>query len=177
MQRIGYKPISFVATDYALAIWSINEVIDVNIILNDDLMLDDLHEWLEETPLLKKNFRDAAIISGLIERSIPGQKKTGKQVLFNSDLIFNVLKKHEPNHLLLEVAREDSYRGLIDLDRLSEFLKRIEKNITHQKLERISPLAVPLILEINRQTIDKSEMEEYFLEELENEILSEVGLN
>ena len=177
MQRIGYKPINFVATDYALAIWSINEVTDVNIILNDDLMLDDLYEWLEETPLLKKNFRDAAIISGLIERSIPGQKKTGKQVLFNSDLIFNVLKKHEPNHLLLEVAREDSYRGLIDLDRLSEFLKRIEKNITHQKLERISPLAVPLILEINRQTIDKSEMEEYFLEELENEILSEVGLN
>ena len=177
MQRIGYKPISFVATDYALAIWSINEVKDVNIILNDDLMLDDLYEWLEETPLLKKNFRDAAIISGLIERSIPGQKKTGKQVLFNSDLIFNVLKKHEPKHLLLEVAREDSYRGLIDLDRLSEFLKRIEKNITHKKLDRISPLAVPLILEINRQTIDKSEMEEYFLEELENEILSEVGLN
>ena len=177
MQRIGYKPISFVATDYALAIWSINEVTDVNIILNDDLMLDDLYEWLEETPLLKKNFRDAAIISGLIERSIPGQKKTGKQVLFNSDLIFNVLKKHEPKHLLLEVAREDSYRGLIDLDRLSEFLKRIEKNIAHQKLDRISPLAVPLILEINRQTIDKSEMEEYLLEELENEMLSEVGLN
>ena len=177
MQRIGYKPISFVATDYALAIWSINEVTDVNIILNDDLMLDDLYEWLEETPLLKKNFRDAAVISGLIERSIPGQKKTGKQVLFNSDLIFNVLKKHEPKHLLLEVAREDSYRGLIDLDRLSEFLKRIEKNIAHEKLDRISPLAVPLILEINRQTIDKSEMEEYLLEELENEMLSEVGLN
>ena len=177
MQRIGYKPISFVATDYALAIWSINEVTDVNIILNDDLMLDDLYEWLEETPLLKKNFRDAAIISGLIERSIPGQKKTGKQVLFNSDLIFNVLKKHEPKHLLLEVAREDSYRGLIDLDRLSEFLKRIERNIAHEKLDRISPLAVPLILEINRQTIDKSEMEEYLLEELENEMLSEVGLN
>merc|ERR1711991_148631 len=75
MQRIGYKPISFVATDYALAIWSINEVIDVNVILNDDLMLDDLYEWLEETPLLIKNFRDAAIISGLIERSTPGQKK------------------------------------------------------------------------------------------------------
>ena len=177
MQRIGYKPISFVATDYALAIWSINEVTDVNIILNDDLMLDDLYEWLEETPLLKKNFRDAAIISGLIERSIPGQKKTGKQVLFNSDLIFNVLKKHEPKHLLLEVAREDSYRGLIDLDRLSEFLKRIKKNIAHEKLDRISPLAVPLILEINRQTIDKSEMEEYLLEELENEMLIEVGLN
>ena len=107
MQRMGYKPISFVATDYALAIWSMIEVEDINIILNEDIMLDDLYEWLEETPLLKKNFRDAAIISGLIERTIPGRKKTGKQVMFSSDLIFNVLKKHEPNHILLQVARND----------------------------------------------------------------------
>ena len=177
MQRMGYKPIGFVATEYALAIWSMNEVEDINILLNEDIMLDDLYEWLEETPLLKKNFRDAAIISGLIERIIPGQKKTGKQIMFNSDLIFDVLKKHEPNHLLLQVARQDSYRGLIDLDRLSEFLKRIKKNIILKKLNQISPLAIPLILEINRQTIDKSEVNEYFLQELEEQMTKEVGLN
>ena len=177
MQRMGYKPIGFVATEYALAIWSMNMVEDINILLSDDIMLDDLFEWLEETPLLKKNFRDAAIISGLIERIIPGQKKTGKQIMFNSDLIFDVLKKHEPNHLLLQVARQDSYRGLIDLDRLSEFLKRIKKNIILKKLNQISPLAIPLILEINRQTIDKSEVNEYFLQELEQQMTREVGLN
>ena len=126
---------------------------------------------------MKKNFRDAAIISGLIERIIPGQKKTSKQVIFNSDLIFNVLKKHEPNHILLQVAREDSYRGLIDLDRLSNFLKRIEKKIIHKILNQISPLGVPMVLEINRQTIDKSTLNEYFLEELEDQLLKEVGLN
>ena len=177
MQRMGYKPIGFVATEHALAIWSMNMVEDINILLSDDIMLDDLYEWLEETPLLKKNFRDAAIISGLIERIIPGQKKTGKQIMFNSDLIFDVLKKHEPNHLLLQVARQDSYRGLIDLDRLSEFLKRIKKNIILKKLNQISPLAIPLILEINRQTIDKSEVNEYFLQELEQQMTREVGLN
>ena len=177
MQRMGCKPIGFVATEYALAIWSMNMVEDINILLSDDIMLDDLYEWLEETPLLKKNFRDAAIISGLIERIIPGQKKTGKQIMFNSDLIFDVLKKNEPNHLLLQVARQDSYRGLIDLDRLSEFLKRIKKNIILKKLNQISPLAIPLILEINRQTIDKSEVNEYFLQELEQQMTREVGLN
>ena len=177
MQRMGYKPRRCVATEYALAIWSMNMVEDINILLSDDIMLDDLYEWLEETPLLKKNFRDAAIISGLIERIIPGQKKTGKQIMFNSDLIFDVLKKHEPNHLLLQVARQDSYRGLIDLDRLSEFLKRIKKNIILKKLNQISPLAIPLILEINRQTIDKSEVNEYFLQELEQQMTREVGLN
>ena len=177
MQRMGYKPIGFVATEYALAIWSMSEVEDINILFNEDIMLDDLYEWLEETPLLKKNFRDAAIISGLIERKIPGQVKTGKQVIFNSDLIYNVLKKHEPNHILLQVARDDAYRGLIDLDRLSNFLKRIKNKIIFKKLEQISPLGIPLVLEINRQTINKSDVNEYFLEELENEILDEVGLN
>ena len=177
MQRMGLKPFGFVATEYALAIWSMNMIEDINILLNDDLMLDDLYEWLEETPLLKKNFRDAAIISGLIERIIPGKKKTGKQIMFNSDLIFDVLKKHEPNHLLLQVARQDSYRGLIDLERLGAFLKRIRKNIFHRKLNQISPLAIPLILEINRQTIDKSEVNEYFLQELEDQLTKEVGLS
>jgi ATP-dependent Lhr-like helicase len=140
-------------------------------------MLDDLLEWLEETPLLKKNFREAAIISGLIEKKLPGQVKTGKQIIFNSDLIFNVLKKHEPNHILLEAAREDAYRGLIDLDRLSIFFKRTKNKIIHQKLEQISPLAIPLVLEINRESINKSDLNEFYLEELENQMLTEVGLN
>ena len=97
--------------------------------------------------------------------------------MFNSDLIFDVLKKHEPNHLLLQVARQDSYRGLIDLERLGAFLKRIRSNIFHRKLDKISPLAIPLILEINRQTIDKSEVNEYFLQELEDQLTKEVGLS
>jgi ATP-dependent Lhr-like helicase len=177
MQRMGYKPLGFVATDYALAMWSMNCIEEMDLLFNEDLMLDDLLEWLEETPLLKKNFREAAIISGLIEKKLPGQVKTGKQIIFNSDLIFNVLKKHEPNHILLEAAREDAYRGLIDLDRLSNFFKRTKNKIVYQKLEQISPLAIPLVLEINRESINKSDLNEFYLEELENEMLTEVGLN
>jgi len=154
-----------------------NCIEEMDLLFNEDLMLDDLLEWLEETPLLKKNFREAAIISGLIEKKLPGQVKTGKQIIFNSDLIFNVLKKHEPNHILLEAAREDAYRGLIDLDRLSIFFKRTKNKIIHQKLEQISPLAIPLVLEINRESINKSDLNEFYLEELENQMLTEVGLN
>ena len=136
---MGYKPLGFVATDYALTMWSMNFIEEMDLLFNEDLLLDDLLEWLEETPLLKRNFREAAVISGLIEKKIPGQIKTGKQIIFNSDLIFNVLKKHEPNHILLQAAREDSYRGLIDLDRLNNFFKRIKNKTIHQKLERVSP--------------------------------------
>ena len=177
MQRYNLKPLGFVATDYALAIWSMKEINDVKSLFNEDLMISDLYEWLDDTPLMKKNFRDAAIISGLIERKMPGLTKTSKQILFNTDLIYDVLKKHEGNHLLLKVAKEDSLNGLISIDRLGKLMKRIQNKILFKKLEKISPLAVPLLLEINRETINKDELNEYYLEEFENELLREIGFS
>ena len=177
MQRYNLKPLGFVATDYALAIWSIKEINDIKSLFNEDLMISDLYEWLDDTPLMKKNFRDASIISGLIERKMPGLIKTSKQILFNTDLIYDVLKKHEGNHLLLKVAKEDSLNGLISIDRLGKLMKRIQNKILFKKLEKISPLAVPLLLEINRETINKDELNEYYLEEFENELLREIGFS
>ena len=177
MQRYNLKPLGFVATDYALAIWSMKEINDVKSLFNEDLMISDLYEWLDDTPLMKKNFRDASIISGLIERKMPGLTKTSKQILFNTDLIYDVLKKHEGNHLLLKVAKEDSLNGLISIDRLGKLMKRIQNKILFKKLEKISPLAVPLLLEINRETINKDELNEYYLEEFENELLREIGFS
>lgn len=176
MQRFGYKPLGFVATDYALAIWCMNPIERVDHLFSEEIMLYDLHEWLEDTPLLKRNFRDVAVISGLIERRYPGQYKTGKQVTFSSDLIYDVLQKYEPDHILLQAARNDAYGGLIDLERLELMLKRIQGKITHQKLGQVSPLAVPLILEISRETINKKDLGEFYLQELEEELLEEAGL-
>ena len=177
MQRYNLKPLGFVATDYALALWSMKEINDIKSLFNEDLMISDLYEWLDDTPLMKKNFRDASIISGLIERKMPGLTKTSKQILFNTDLIYDVLKKHEGNHLLLKVAKEDSLNGLISIDRLGKLMKRIQNKILFKKLEKISPLAVPLLLEINRETINKDELNEYYLEEFENELLREIGFS
>lgn len=176
MQRFGLKPLGFVATDYALAIWSVNPVEDMDALFHEDLMMDDLHEWLQDTPLLKRNFRAVAVIAGLIERRYPGQEKTGKQVTFSSDIIYDTLRKYEPNHILLRAAKDDALGGLIDLRRLGSLLKRIQGKITHQKLERVSPLAVPLILEISKETINRKELGEYYLEEFEAELLEEAGL-
>ena len=146
MNRLDLKPLGFVATEYALAIWSMKEVSNVNDLFAEELMLFDLYEWLEETPLLKKNFRDAAVISCMIEKKTNGKLKTGKQIIFSTDLIFDVLKKYEPNHLLMKIAKTDSMRGLIDLDRLGRFLKRINNKVILKKLDKISPMAVPEIL-------------------------------
>ena len=126
---------------------------------------------------LKKNFRDAAIISGLIERKLPGLTKNSKQILFSSDLIYDVLRKHESDHLLLKVAKEDSLRGLISIDRLGNFMQKIQDKIIFKRLNKISPLGVPLLLEINKETINRDEIKEYYLDEFEKELLKEAGFS
>ena len=176
MQRFGYKPLGFVATDYALALWTLEPIESVEGLFDEGLMTEDLQEWLMETPLLKKNFRDVAVISGLIERRHPGQQKTGRQVTFNSDLIYDVLNKYQPDHILLQAAHQDAMGGLIDLKRLSNMLVRVRGKIIHQKLERVSPLAVPLILEVSKEIVNKKDADEHYLEAFEAELLAEAGL-
>jgi len=61
-----------------------------------------------------------------------------------------VLRRHQPDHILLRAARADAAAGLLDIERLGQMLSRIEGRIRHKDLERISPLAVPVMLEIGR---------------------------
>lgn len=153
MQRAGLGPLGFVATDYVIAIWSLQEARDLEALFAEDMLGDDLEEWMAESSLLKRTFRNVAVIAGLIERRHPGEVKTRKQVTFNSDLIYDVLRRHEPNHLLLRATRHDAARGLTDIARLGELLGRIKGKITHRRLDRVSPLAVPVLLEVGRESV------------------------
>jgi ATP-dependent Lhr-like helicase len=122
-------------------------------LFDEDMLGDDLDAWLAESNLMKRTFRNAAIIAGLIERRWPGKEKTGRQVTVNSDLIYDVLRSHQPDHILLRAAWDDAADGLIDIHRLGRFLKRIKGQIIHRALEAVSPLAVPVLLEIGRESI------------------------
>jgi ATP-dependent Lhr-like helicase len=86
-------------------------------LFEQDMLGDDLEAWLEESFLMKRAFRQCATISGLIERRFPGAEKTGRQVTFSTDLIYDVLKRHQPDHLLLRAARADAATGLLDVRR------------------------------------------------------------
>ena len=171
MKREGVFPLGFSMSDYALSVWSTKPPTNVEQLLTPDLLLDEFEEWLEDTPLLKRLFRDAAVISGLIERNRPGKVKTGRQVLFSTDLIFDVLRKHEPDHILLQTVRHDAMRGLIDAGRLADTLHNFNGRIKCNQLDRISPMAVPLILQITRENSIKLDLADSLLENLENEIL------
>ena len=96
MERAGLRPLGFVATDYVIAVWSLKPVRDMAALFDQDMLGDDLEEWMAESSLLNRTFRNVAVIAGLIERRHPGEEKSGRQVTFNSDLIYDVLRKHEP---------------------------------------------------------------------------------
>jgi ATP-dependent helicase Lhr and Lhr-like helicase len=175
MERAGLKPLGFVATDYVLAAWSLEPARDIDALFDQDMLGDDLEAWLAESSLMRRTFRTVAIIAGLIERKHPGQEKTGRQVTFNADLIYDVLRQHQRDHLLLRASRADAESGLTDIRRLGEMLARVKGRITHRRLDRVSPLAVPVLLEIGREAVYGSALDQ-LLDDVATELLVEAGL-
>jgi ATP-dependent Lhr-like helicase len=114
---------------------------------------DDLEAWLAESALMKRSFRNCAIIAGLIERRHPGEEKSRRQTTVSTDLVYDVLRRHQPDHVLLRAARTDAATGLLDVRRLGEMLSRIRGRIIHKALDHVSPLAVPVMLEIGREAV------------------------
>jgi ATP-dependent Lhr-like helicase len=161
MERARVRPLGFVANEYALAVWGLGDMsfmirhgkLDLNALFDPDMLGDDLEAWLAESALMKRTFRTCAVISGLIARRFTGEEKSRRQVLFSTDLIYDVLRKHQADHVLLRAARADAATGLLDLKRLGDMLSRIQGRITHRELEHVSPLAVPVMLEIGRESV------------------------
>ena len=172
MERMGARPLGFVATDYSICVWAtrdIGRMIDkgempLSALFDEDMLGDDLDAWLAESWMMKRSFRNCALISGLIEKRHPGQEKSGRQVTVSADLIYDVLRTHQPDHVLLQAAYADAATGLLDIGRLGDMLKRIKDHILHKALDRISPLAVPIMLEIGRERIAGSAEEEILKE-------------
>jgi ATP-dependent Lhr-like helicase len=161
LERARARPLGFSATDYSLAVWALRDLgalfeagrPSLAALFDEDMLGDDLEAWLADSYLLKRTFRNCAIISGLIERRHPGQEKTGRQVTISTDLVYDVLRTYEPDHILLQATRADAATGLLDIRRLGEMLFRVKDRIVHQRLDRVSPLAVPIMLEISKEPV------------------------
>ena len=176
----GLHPLGFMANDYALAIYGISDMslaiaqgrLDLDALFDADMLGDDLEEWLAESSLMKRTFRQCAVIAGLIERRFPGKEKNSRQVTMSTDLVYDVLRRHEPDHVLLRAARADAATGLLDIRRLSDMLVRIRGRIDHVALPRVSPLAVPVMLEIGREMVAGAAADA-LLAEAEDELIRE----
>lgn len=182
LERWGAKPLGFVASEYALVIWMVGDIshmiatsrISLAKLFDEDMLGDDLEAWLAESNMMKAAFRNCAIIAGLVERNFPGKEKTARQVTVNTDLIFDALRSHQPDHILLRAAWEDAADGLINVERLGAMLKRIKGHILHKALERVSPLAIPVLLEIGRVMVE-GEANDSLLAEAEAELAAEAS--
>ncbi len=174
LERMGMKPLGFVASEYSLAIWALGALhtVDMGRLFDEDMMGDDLDAWLVESALLKRSFKTCAVIGGLIERRNPREERTGRQVNFSSDLIYDVLRTHEPDHILLRAAYDDAATGALDIARLGALLKRIKGHLLLKKLDRVSPLAVPALLDIGKVPVG-SDASEALLAEASDELIAE----
>jgi ATP-dependent Lhr-like helicase len=180
LERARLRPLGFVANEYALAVWGLGDVarrlsrgeFSLGALFDEDMLGDDLEAWLAESALMKRTFRNCAIIAGLIERRFPGQEKSRRQLTISTDLVYDVLRSHQPDHVLLRAARADAASGLLDVRRLGEMLSRIKGRIAHKALDHVSPLAVPVMLEIGREQV-YGEAADDLLAETEAELVKE----
>ena len=166
MESLGLRPLAFVATDYALSIWSIKKCSNISRLLEIKSLLKNINQLLISTSLIRRHFKEIAIISGLIDKNYPGHRKTERQIKFNSDLVYDVLNKYEKNHVLLNATKFEAMTELVDYDKINNYINDMKKNIVYNDLEKVSPLAVPLILEFNIEKVRGDEL----LNNLENDI-------
>lgn len=153
MESQGLSPLGFVSSDYALACYSIEPVTDPASLFSPEILEEEFVDWVEGSALLKRAFREVAVIGGLVERQHPGKKKSGRQVTFSTDLIYDVLRRYEPDHLLLDAAWADARAKMTDVGRLGALIERAAERIVHITLDRVSPLAVPVLVLIGRETV------------------------
>ncbi|MCR2834310.1 ligase-associated DNA damage response DEXH box helicase [Parerythrobacter lacustris] len=174
MSDRGLLPGGFVANDYSLGVWGLRPVKDPAPLLSPDILAHEFVDWVQDSHLLRRAFREVAVIGGLVERQQPGKRKTGKQVTFSTDLIYDVLRKHEPDHVLLEAAWADARARITDVGRLVDLLGRSAEQLVHVELDRVSPLAVPVMVMIGRESVPQGAVDDELL--LEAESLAEAAM-
>jgi ATP-dependent Lhr-like helicase len=153
MEKAGLKPLGFVANDYGLACHGLEPISDPKALFSPDILEREFVEWVESSYLLKTAFREVAVIGGLVERQHPGKRKSGRQVSFSTDLIYDVLRRYEPEHLLLRAAWDDARRRMTELGRLVRLMGRASATMLHVETERITPMAVPLMVIVGRESL------------------------
>ncbi|MEO1797512.1 MAG: helicase-related protein, partial [Pseudomonadota bacterium] len=176
MEEAGLGPMGFVATDYATLIWSLDSVTDPAPLFSRDGLVEGLETWLAGNAVMKRTFKASANIAGLIERNSPQSRKSGRQATFSSDILYDTLLKYDPDHVLMQITREEATRGLVDFGRIEEMLARVGDRIDHRILRRVTPLAAPLFLEAGRVPVKGLADERLMAEEAER-LMETAGLD
>ena len=176
MEEMGLNPLGFVTSDYATLVWGLDPVVDVRPLFSPQDLREGLEKWLGGNAVMKRTFKASAIIAGMIDRNTVHTRKSGRQATFSSDILYDTLRKYDPEHLLMQITREEALRGLVDFGRIEDMIDRIQGRIDHVVLDRITPLAAPLFLEPGKVPIFGAARERLVAEQAE-ELLRLAGLS
>ena len=175
LEELNLAPLGFVANDYATLIWGLEKVENpIQLFKFSEIELG-LDKWFSGNALMKRTFKAVASVSGLIDRNLPGLRKSGRQTTFSSDILYDTLVKYDPTHLLLKITKDEAMKGLIDFSRIEEMFKRVDDNIIHKNLPHVSPLAAPMLLEVGTIPIE-GQARELLLKNEANSLMKEAGL-
>ncbi len=175
MEKAGLDPLGFVATDYAVLIWGLNQVPDAKALFDRETLREDFENWLSGNAVMKRTFRASATIAGLLERNWGHQRRTGRQASFSSDILYDTLTKYDPDHLMLDITRDEAMKGLVDYGRIENMLERTNGRVDHVILNRVTPLAAPLFLEPGRVPV-MGEGRERLIEREAERLMQAAGL-
>jgi ATP-dependent Lhr-like helicase len=114
-------------------------------ILSPDSFHDDFRAALERSEMLKYHFRNAAQTGLMVYRNHYSERKPLRKLQWSTEVIFNVLQKYEPDHVLLRTARQDTAQGgFLDANAALAYVEHLEKlnwPLRHRQVAHVPPLS------------------------------------
>ena len=154
--RLAPHTVVFSVNDYGFVLNS-QQPIDVDEqtlarLLSPEGLMNDLHEGLNLTEMARRQFRDIARVAGMLTPSLPGAaRRSQRQLQASSGLLFDVLKRYDPDHLLLAQAVREVFEAQMDVQALAAALARCAtRRIELRQPRTLTPLSFPLWAETVR---------------------------
>ena len=153
------------ATDWGLELMTRKELPvaddDWAALLSPDELLEDLLACLDGAGLAKRQFREIARVAGLVHPGLPHARKGARQLQASSGLVYEVLREHDPDNLLLEQARREVMERTLELGRMRRALEALRgRRIVVTRPPRLTPLAFPLWAERVRDRVSSESWED-----------------
>lgn len=115
---------------------------------------DDLRTALGDSSLVKWQFRGTAQTGLMVPRRVHGEERGTRSLQWSSEIIFDVLRRHEPDHPLLTEAYEEATLRFLDLPRALTFLDQAtELPWQLRKVERVSPFSFGIYVSKIKETM------------------------
>ncbi|MBO2847517.1 ligase-associated DNA damage response DEXH box helicase, partial [Stenotrophomonas maltophilia] len=115
-------------------------------LFSTDQLLDDLRAAVNLGELARRQFRGIARVAGLLVPSLPGgMPRALRQLQASAGLLYDVLREHDPDHLLLALAEQEVLNDSLDMPGLQQVLARIRmQTLSVQRPASLTPLGFPL---------------------------------